>query len=289
MPGILCISIGCNRQEKIATEYGKTSGLSAGKSVNGVSVLKRLFQAEGNRVKRSSRISPQIRNYDTVIWFPDRNSYPSAAAVQAINDWMDMGYGKTFVYIGRGYDAEMQYWDSVIDQVEGPQHELARRKRAYARVSSALEDYDPYYYWREEETTECSWFEEDYTAEKRAKRLTGPWAEDVVDKDANVQLGTLLESKFENSYYPEYRSLLKCDGESFAFSHDFTSQDGKMIFISNGSFLLNYGLVNQENRKLASNLIDECSYGSVLFLESGPDPITVTESDAPQRTTSGLG
>ena len=54
-----------------------------------------------------------------------------------------------------------------------------------------------------------------------------------------------------------------------------------MIFISNGSFLLNYGLVNQENRKLASNLIDECSYGSVLFLESGPDPITVTESDAP--------
>ena len=47
--------------------------------------------------------------------------------------------------------------------------------------------------------------------------------------------------------------------------------DGQVIVVTNGSFVLNYPLVNHENRKLAGKLVAECgAAGRAVFIESGP-------------------
>jgi len=52
--------------------------------------------------------------------------------------------------------------------------------------------------------------------------------------------------------------------------------DGQVIVVANGSFLVNIGLANRENRKLAAKLIDACGAPRrVVFLESGTGGLPV--------------
>ena len=54
-----------------------------------------------------------------------------------------------------------------------------------------------------------------------------------------------------------------------------------MIVVANASFLLNFSLVDPDKEILADCLLDELQAGGeeVLFLESGPQPIAVSDSD----------
>lgn len=63
------------------------------------------------------------------------------------------------------------------------------------------------------------------------------------------------------SYQPQEALVTRITDEAFG--------DGQVIVVTNGSFVLNYPLVNHEHRKLAGKLIDECSPGAkVVFVES---------------------
>ena len=68
-----------------------------------------------------------------------------------------------------------------------------------------------------------------------------------------------------------------------SYSTDNNGDDSTGIFIvCNGSFFQNFGLVNSANQKLASKIADQCE-GKVLVLQSGPEPILVTDSLAPEQ------
>jgi len=82
--------------------------------------------------------------------------------------------------------------------------------------------------------------------------------------------------------------LLEIDERPFAFRYyeepsdknQYWASENRLIFVSNASFLTNYGLVSAGNRKLAGNLIDHVEpFSDVLFLESGNNGIEVSESD----------
>jgi hypothetical protein len=73
--------------------------------------------------------------------------------------------------------------------------------------------------------------------------------------------------------------LLSGNGEPLITEITFKFNGGKIYFVHNGSMLLNLPLVNSENRAIASNLIDQCSYGDVVFLESDYDGLLVSQRD----------
>ncbi len=65
--------------------------------------------------------------------------------------------------------------------------------------------------------------------------------------------------------------MLASDGETIVGRQRLTSDDGQLITVANGSFLLNLPLVNHEHRKLAGRLIETVGKSSrVVFLESDP-------------------
>jgi hypothetical protein len=56
--------------------------------------------------------------------------------------------------------------------------------------------------------------------------------------------------------------------------------NGQILVVANGSFLLNYPLVNHEHRKLATRLVNACGPDKkVLFLESGPGGPAVLDKE----------
>lgn len=64
---------------------------------------------------------------------------------------------------------------------------------------------------------------------------------------------------------------------------------GRVIVVANGSFVLNYPLVNHEHRKLAGKLIEECSPGAkVAFIESRNGEPTVLDKEPEAAPGAGL-
>ena len=66
--------------------------------------------------------------------------------------------------------------------------------------------------------------------------------------------------------------------------------DGQLLLVANGSFLLNVPLVNHEHRKLAGKLIDAIGPAgqNVVFLESGPGGPPIRDEDPTGKPPSGL-
>lgn len=85
-----------------------------------------------------------------------------------------------------------------------------------------------------------------------------------------------------NGYQPQEALVTRItDEEAFG--------DGQIIVVANGSFVLNYPLVNHEHRKLAGKLIDECAPGAkVAFIESRDGEPTVLDKEPEAAAGGGL-
>src|SRR4029453_17248202 len=67
-----------------------------------------------------------------------------------------------------------------------------------------------------------------------------------------------------------FEPLLTSEGDTLAFRVENNQPSGwgdaQVIVVANGSWLLNYPLVNHEHRKVAARLVNECgSAGKVAF------------------------
>ncbi len=285
----LLLAAGCGRSEKLVTEYGKVAGDHGGTSVNGTGVLLDMFRDRGCDVKRFRKISPKLEKYDTIVWFPDETDYPGVEVTEALEDWLRNGVQRTLIYVGRDFDAELDYLQHAIQSPGVKNREEVLRQLAETKLR---QDQRQSEYLVDRETKSCRWFEHQPFTRRKANQVTGPWAENVNDKLTNIEFATVLgpPQKLLDESWNEVQPLVTTDGIDFVYSigeaedsqaNAYQNNENKIIIVGNGSFLLNYGLVNHEHRKLAGALIDECSFQSkVVFLESGPGGISVSDKDA---------
>ena len=270
---------GCRKSvQSLSTEYGKIGGVEGGVSINGTSVLADMFLARGFRVKRRSKISPRIERYQTLVWFPDSRSCPDPEVTQRINEWLYNGYGRTFIYVGRDYNARADYLNDVFDQAPINQKEELLRRLAESDLEHDTV-WDEEYWWKDD-LDSCDWFDRVDGKRSKTEMVSGPMV-DFVRETAEVELSDMLEPTTSSEW--ESTPLVVAEGKDFAFKltpayDEYT--EGKIIVVSNGSFLLNYTLVDPGSRKLAGNLIDLCDpTGGVMFLESGRGGIKVSDTD----------
>jgi hypothetical protein len=243
-----------------------------------------MFRRAGHRVTTFGRLSPKLDRYDTLIWFPDSFQPPTGNQRQWLENWLASGSGRTVVYVGRDYDASVHYWDAVAPSAPPAQADEVLRRRAEARAAWEAR--------RSEMPTNeyARWFlvERDHQP-RRAESLSGPWAGGIDAPETDLHLEGLLKipTAAERSAAqdglapPAVEVLLAADGEEVVTRlTDPAWGDGQILVVTNGSFLLNYPLVNHEHRKLAVRLIDECQpAGNVVFMESGAEgpPILAKE------------
>jgi hypothetical protein len=277
--------------ESLPASYGQRRGRGAD-SVNGTGVLADMFELSGFQVRTADRLSPRLdKDADVIVWFPNDFEPPTKKQREFLERWLSGGTRRTLVYVGRDYNAAPDYWKAVQSGA-APQDakrltelaDHAESAHAAGRASMPTQEF-------------ARWFTvKSGGQEQVAKKLSGPWSQGIDESKARISFRGRLDipatadatGKDDPLPPDETEPLLVGDRQTLAFrASDFAWSSGQVIVVANGSFLLNYPLVNREHRKLAGRLIDECSGGrSVVFLESGPGGPEVLDKEAP--TTGGL-
>ena len=281
---LMVCAAGCGGKKlepEVTTGYGRSAGKEFSSSVNGTSVIKDLVRRSGSRVSTTHSISPQINDFDTIVWFRDRFEAPPEDAILRLEDWLAAGYQRQLILVGRDYDSGIAYWENVVGRVQG--EKLIKAKRRLAQVKS------DFYGRRMSAVSEnCDWYEsqlEDYEA---ATRFSGAWSRQLNGSAADIYVGTPL-SPGQPRYESNWNTVLKANGRPFItfYSPDtnyYNNSNNSIVLVSNGSFLTNYGMVNQENRKLAIRLIERQRLGKTLFIESGTAEVAVLNSEQNHET-----
>ncbi len=272
--------------ESLPDSYGRRRGAGFGPSASGTAALAEMFKKAGHRVQTFTRLSPKLNEADVIVWAPDDFEPPGSPQREFLENWLAEGEGRVVVYIGRDYDAASAYWAKVRPTVRAEdaaevQRRLARAKADYsaARAKMPVQGY-------------ARWFTAKRDAPRRDIRtLQGPWAAGIDAKKCEIVLAGRLDvpaesdKKAADPELPEsFEPLLTSEGDNLAFrvkNEQFNgSGDGQVIVVANGSWLLNYPLVNHEHRKLAARLVNECgSAGKVAFVESYAGGPTVSDKE----------
>ncbi len=278
----LIVSAGCGQRSSLNTTYGRSRGDGAS-SVNGLSVLAEMYARAGYDVSAWSRLSPKLENEQVIVWAPDRFSVPTDQEIEYLEKWLGAVSGRTLVYIGRDYDASIDYWSRLrIAQTNdrlGIRREAARARTRFSERRQAGElDRD------------CVWFSLDPVTKAQVYQdATGPWVEATMDRPFRFSCRTNLvlpkpevssdETTWLNGL--QYEPLIEAEGRVVAArAYRPSWQGSQLILINNGSWLLNLPLTEKPHRQLAGQLIAACGPPeSVCFLEAGESEMAVTESD----------
>jgi hypothetical protein len=291
----LGIALAGRRDEQLLTTYGRRRGTDAAGSVNGTAILADLYRTAGRRVSTGVRFSPSLEKYNTIVWFPDDFAPPDAAHRSRLEDWLKNGSNRTLVYFGRDYDAAIGYWQQMKASAPPDLADEIVRREAEARASHEAErSMMP-------ENEDAGWFKVSRDHQpQHDDSLSGPWAEDIDAKKTDLYVEGQLDplatqpSKVDDEVVLREVETLLQSGDS-PFVTRVTQDDwngGQIIIVANGSFALNYPLINHEHRKLAAKLIEASSNRDdrVVFVESeaGGPPIRDKEKATSPPTSLEL-
>ncbi len=241
------------------SQYGRRTERYWSTSVNGTDVLAAMFADAGFEVStRRILITSAMDRVQTIVWFPNDIYAPSEEVCEWFDEWLAGGTQRTLVYVGRGFDAEPVYFRKIAPHV--PQDQQSRYR---ARVAAQRHIRPPNV---PDSKKQCEWFSIKWPEPQPVAALDGPWSEGVDAAKADVYL-----SEQFHTHLPTRTLLATKQRPLVTEIKDPGWNGGKLIAISNGSFLLNLPLVNHENRKLAGKLVAAAGPpGRLVFLESGP-------------------
>ena len=283
--------------ESLSVGYGRRGGADTSTSVNGTRILATMFKKMGFEVSTVARLSPGLKKKAQVlVWFPDDYDAPPTKTRAFVEEWLKSSPGRVAVFLGRDFDAAPLYWrqaKTLASPADQPKFvEGLARAQSHADSSRSGIPKDEY----------GEWFTIKGHSKKRAvKTLEGPWADGIdpnqVEIEVEGRLDVPVAADFAATAAPAppyiHNVLLSSNQEPLVTEVTRSNWQGsRILVVANGSFLLNYPLVNHEHRKLAGKLIEECSKGGlytshdrVVFIESGRGGPVVLEKE--EKTDNG--
>lgn len=282
---LVLLMIGCQREpDSIDLRYGLSS--RAAQSLNSTSLFIQKIRDAGHSVTLKRRITPNITDYDTIIWIPDDESAPSGEVLDALENWAESYYeDRLLIYVGRDYDGEADYFRAIADATSGPEKEEVLRRIAEKKAQDLDRGFESWTY----ETQDCRWFTTERELPQKSNKLSGRLVSGLAKSEyPDLYYSLLIQPEEDYQSYTSYSSqswqtdvLLEVDNHPFvtAMSTD-TYGSSRLIFVSNACFLLNFGLIDPKKEALADRLLDELPHSAnVLVLESGPMGLPVSDSN----------
>ncbi len=289
--GLLLVS-GCGRESLDGT-YGRRRGSPGAASVNGTAVLSEMFRQAGFQVVSRRFLSPRIDDFQVIVWAPDAFQAPDDDARRFLEDWLFREPGRTLVYIGRDYDAQIAYWEAVLETAPADQRVEVLRRLAQVRAAHAARRA------RMPDGETSAWFtmfRDARSDPNDAWDWSGTWTQDngLQVSKLRPEIAGRLEPppSDETGGVDRYRSEVLLHGPPGILAYRLvpTRQTASQILVmTNGSFLLNLPLLEEEHRRLAGRLIADCGApGRVVFFESGPEGAFVFQQEPGSRHPTGL-
>jgi hypothetical protein len=272
-------------QDRLPVRYGQRGGQGR-VSLNGTSAFARLLQEYDLDVQSASRLTPRIDRYDVLFWFPDSDREDYAEEQERLEAWLRSGTDRRLIIVGRHYDATIDYLTQIGQSQDSEQGLDYRRRLAEAVSVSHLESL------KQQETYFDGWVEWTPGSRRRSSQLGGPWATGLENANLTTSRYPNIPSAEDQKSHPtrSYEVKLEADGEPFAVAiQDSLWNGGEVIVVSNGSFLLNYGLTDERNRQVVANMLDDLDFEDyfwgALFLESDEAGLPVMQREESGQKT----
>ena len=230
---------------------------------------------------------------DVIIWAPDDFNVPDADTCDQVDRWLRDKEGRTFVYIGRDFDARPLYWRKIL--AKPPPDDQSKYQEDLDESASSFQTERA----SRPRDASCSWFElNGQAAHRDIRSLDGPWAEGIDPSKVEIELNSRLDPSDD-------ADILLADGDDAVLvsRQSFSILNPKvrwlpgrhvsqLLLVANGSFLFNVPLVNHEHRKLAGRLIDEVGKAKhVVILDSqNHHPISLAgdKNNPPEQTPQSM-
>ena len=239
--GLLLLA-GCGASPMARMRYGQSAGV-AGDNIQGTSLLASMFRDAGYRMTTARTLGRTVNRANVVVWFPDRFSPPNKTTCEFFEQWLIDMPGRTLVYVGRDYHADVAYWRRINDEAaaarDAAQTELYDLRRWYARSRAEEQERDS----NRRDSDSCKWFQIARDILPRdANELTGPWAETA----AQAKYPAVVTAHWTlQGIQAEHAETLLASGDELLItrvSRPHWSQS-QLLLVSNGSMFLNLPLV----------------------------------------------
>lgn len=283
---------GCSSYEVLPVEYGKRTG----NSVNGTVVFSALCENAGFDSQTRRTLGPELQRIaDVIVWFPDDYAAPSPKHQKWFDNWLQSGGGRTLLVVGRDFEAQESYWAEVNARGLSNNKTLAADYLKQATIEVNRE------YSSQPFPHDGGWYDKTSAAKQgQVTAFAGPWiplfnptaaqieTHSTLGETSTNPVTVLLSETAPNKSTP----LVFVEQISANWNPKATSSTSQRITVANGSFLLNYPLVNKEHRKLAALVIQQIAStspgGEMVFIESGPGGPPIREHESLAKFSTGL-
>ena len=266
----------------------RLGGYTDTESLNGFGVFGDLLRARGHQLSRTKLVSTQIDDFDLIIWTHEGPRLPSGPALDRLEKWMDSG-GR-LVFIGRGYDATSDFWEDVYTSTVGAEREAARwlfRQHQVERFGDQPVEWlfaDVTAEGQYADTESNAWFQ----AVHRLTSSPGRWRAEAGDDEWQAENATARSYWIRDWLTPNIPSTVVASIETpdYTFPAIWRSESSgrqagptDLWVISAPRFLTNYGILRAEDAPIRDQFLSEIQgYQRVLFLETGPGPVRVSNT-----------
>ncbi|OGV62645.1 MAG: hypothetical protein A3K19_08600 [Lentisphaerae bacterium RIFOXYB12_FULL_65_16] len=259
LAALLLLTVLCGCQGRYRFDYGKTNG----RSVNGVKVFFDLLRTRGHTVNRCFSLDAQVlKDADVAVLIQKAPGMPPMLE-EWLACWLTSSEDRTLVFVARDLDASILFWNDVCRQLKEA-HEwelLVFAENTRLEIEAQID---------EARAAGAFWgglfpFADTQEHVPPPARLPVGPADPLA---TDVQPGTSLLLRT----HPVPRSdtdtaLLHVGDRPFAIETKFGP--AKVLILANATFLLNYSLIDHENRIMAANLADRLGPNRrICFLEA---------------------
>ncbi|MEO8269009.1 MAG: DUF4129 domain-containing protein [Aureliella sp.] len=177
---VTCVAIsGCGRWLPDELSYGAVTSPEAIRSLNGLGLYRKLWEARGAKCLTPQRLSPRLNNVDVIVLVGQSLAPPGIEARQWLENWLARGTGRTVIYFGRDFSADIFYRQRTLARLSDSERtrgqELIAIRQADELQSQLQQLPEPIY---------CDWFYTDvHRSHRDYQRFNGQWSEAEGDFD----------------------------------------------------------------------------------------------------------
>ena len=163
---------GCGRWLPDDLSFGAVTSPEANRSLNGLGLTRKLWEASGTKCLTPQRLSPKLNSVDVIVLVGQSFEPPGIEARHWLENWLASNTGRTVIYFGRDFSADIFYRQQTLARLSDAERRRGEELIAIRQtdeLQSRLQQFSAPVF--------CDWFFVDHLRSHRDYyKFGGPWA-----------------------------------------------------------------------------------------------------------------
>lgn len=169
---LLLTSAGCSSWLPEMVPFGAVNAPDYNRSLNGLGMHRKMWESAGAKCLTPQKLSPKLNSMDVIVLVGQSHQPPGIAARRWLEQWLGEEEGRSVIYFGRDFNADVYYRTRTLDQLPPTAQMRGKQLLAVRQVRELNQRLRQL-----PESTFCGWFfleTEQQAVEYR--EFEGPWA-----------------------------------------------------------------------------------------------------------------